>query len=460
LLVLGGALSACGGRESTAAAVDVDGAAPEPAPEAGAGAGADAEDARAGDDAPGDADAGGAVCAMDLDPTFGTAGITTLVDPRNPAPGAIALQPDGKIVIGAGDPGGRSIAVARFDATGGLDTAFGGGGFAALSPPWNDSNPGAVLVQPDGKIAVVGWDANSPRLARFSPDGALDPSFGQGGLAVAPTQWPNWFRSGALLSDGSILVAGGFDYQHVDFDLLLAKYDRNGVLDPSFGTGGVVTVPGMGEGERLLVLPDGKILVGVGQEKGISSRQLVLARYTAKGDLDTTFGSGGTLTEPPGSFIFAGMALQSTGAIVVSITMGGGATDDFLVLRYTPSGQLDPSFGNGGVARTDFFGARDYAMGLSLLPSDALVVAGSVHEPTDAGERVDVGIVRYTADGQIDTTFAAGGKLVTRLPDGPAEPTRVQALQPDGKLVVAGYGERPAEGGVVRLLNVARYGCR
>src|SRR4051812_24380137 len=131
------------------------------------------------------ADAGGApTCAMALDPTFGNAGIVTLTNPPNPAPRAIAFQSNGQILVGAGDHWGGPISVARFDAIGSLDTTFGADGFAQLSTLPSESNPAGVVVQPDGKILAIGWDANTPTLARLDRHGALDGTFGQGGRAV------------------------------------------------------------------------------------------------------------------------------------------------------------------------------------------------------------------------------------------------------------------------------------
>jgi hypothetical protein len=94
------------------------------------------------------------------------------------------------------------------------------------------------------------------------------------------------------------------------------------------------------------------------------------------------------------------------------------------------------------------------------LPGDALLVAGTVREPTDAGGRVDFGIARLTADGQPDTSFATGGKLVTRFPLGGVDEVDAQGLQADGKLVVAGYGVRAGDAGENSILTLARYACR
>ncbi len=131
-------------------------------------------------------------------------------------------------------------------------------------------------------------------------------------------------------------------------------------------------------------------------------------------------------------------------------------------MRYTGDGRLDPSFGDGGMTGTAFVGASDYAVGVSLLPGDGLLVAGAALEPIDGGKLLDIGVARYTADGQLDPTLAPGGKLVTPFSDSPyVDSINVQALQPDGKLVVGGYTERSADGGGhVQTLTLARYSCQ
>ncbi len=220
----------------------------------------------------------------------------------------------------------------------------------------------------------------------------------------------------------------------------------------------------MGTARRLLALPDGTFVVAGDSylpQFPVTSVQPALERYTRSGTLDLTFGSGGTATAAPspGNVYVVGMVRQSTGAIVLALTGGGAPNDDFALLRYTADGQLDPTFGQGGRVQTDFFGAADYPAGLSLGEDDSLLVAGMVNEPTDASHVVDLGIARYTAEGRLDTTFAPGGKLVTRFPAGSVSEIDAQGRQADGKLVVAGYGLRANEAGEDAILTLARYAC-
>jgi hypothetical protein len=128
-------------------------------------------------------------------------------------------------------------------------------------------------------------------------------------------------------------------------------------------------------------------------------------------------------------------------------------------LRYTSAGALDSTFGNGGVSWTVFFGQTQYAIGVSLLPGDALIAAGNVKQLTDAGLVSDFGLALYDANGQLDPTRSPGGKLVTLVPGQTYQTAFAQALQPDGKLVVAGWGTRATDSGSAKVLDILRYGC-
>jgi uncharacterized delta-60 repeat protein len=489
---LGALAPACGGavshvvpeeHDSGSPIAQVDATAP---PETDASVTIDASshvDASSAPDAPADTaptapDAGLSSCTMQLDPTFGVGGISTSVNPRYSWASAIAFDPSGRMLVSMWDAAyaqDYQVAIVRFDAAGAVDPTYGDGGFAPLAPPsmppHDAVSAGQLVVQPDGKSLVVGWNPNTPAMGRFNADGTIDTTFGSsgsgpgGGYAMPTTDWPNWWQTLTLLGDGSILVGGSADFNTGGLTLLLAKYDQHGLVDSTFGAGGQLSVLSTGGASQLLARPDGSFLVGGTANPrwtSVADMQPSVQRYTAAGALDIAFGSGGTATAPmtAGSGPVVGMATQSTGAIVVAVAMAGSPNGDFLLLRYTPGGQLDPTFGVGGVARTDFFGAIDYAVGLSVLPDDSLLVAGTVNEPTDASQVVDFGIARYTADGQPDSTFAPGGKLVTHFPQGGVNEVDAQGLQADGKLVVAGYGTRVTDAGEEYILTLARYACR
>ncbi len=161
----------------------------------------------------------------------------------------------------------------------------------------------------------------------------------------------------------------------------------------------------------------------------------------APGDLDASFGTGGRVTTDLGGSedVQAG-ALQADGKVVVVGGRDVGSTadfTDFLVARYTPSGALDTSFSSDGWATTDFLGGSDYAAAVAVQPDGKIVVAGSVSPPFEGEGEGGVGLARYNADGSLDTGFSGDGKAVVVGISGGLGMGLV--LQPDGKLVIAGY---------------------
>ena len=208
------------------------------------------------------------------------------------------------------------------------------------------------------------------------------------------------------------------------FDFAVFRYNANGTLDASFGTGGIVA-DSQGYASGVLVQPDSKIVV-IG---GLGNSQTGIVRYNADGSLDAAFGTGGkTITPVPAGFF--DVALQPDGKIVVSgsgIDSDPNSNADYLLLRYNSNGSLDSTFGVGGYVITDIAASGDDVAygGVALQPDGKILVNGSS------------GIVRYNTNGSIDTGFAVNG--IFRA-DG--DISWDIALQPDGKIVaVGGLGE-------------------
>jgi uncharacterized delta-60 repeat protein len=280
-------------------------------------------------------------------------------------------------------------------------------------------------------------------------DGELDRSFGSGGVVLTPTAGtvsfdPAGGRAMVVQPDGRIVVAG-FDAN----DLVVMRHLADGTPDPSFGVGGtLVTDPVGSDDDELLDMAlqsDGRIVV-VGWTHTGGLPHLVLARYDADGDLDATFGSGGLVVTPLGTGARGSMlALQSDGKIVVGITRTMG--NDFAVARFASDGSLDTSFDGDGVLVFDLeANPLLYETPYSLLvqPDDKIVIGAW----TQAGPGY---VIRLAADGTLDSSFGTGGMktLVDLVPS-------ALALQPDGRLLVGGslYGLFPGPPpGLARLLD-------
>jgi uncharacterized delta-60 repeat protein len=224
----------------------------------------------------------------------------------------------------------------------------------------------ALALQADGKLVAVGdaWlgpDIGSDRqlmLVRYTARGRLDPAFGRGGMARLPSEAG---EAVAIQSDGKIIVVG-LD----DGDFAVIRYTTRGKLDTTFGDGGEVLTnfghrgpaPDESDDTALTVAlqPDGKIVVagktdvrGASAERYCCIRDFALARYTPDGELDATFGKGGLVVTPfHGDVQVEGLALDARRRIVAA----GGGSGYFALARYTPNGRLDQSFGRGGKVET------------------------------------------------------------------------------------------------------------
>ncbi len=337
---------------------------------------------------------------------------------------ALALQADGKIIVGGtvSGSGGGDFGLLRFNADGSPDTAFGTNGLVKTDIVFganaNENRLRDIAVQSDGKILAVG-DALSAEggLVRYNPDGQLDASFGTGGKVL---------RKGealALQPDGRIVVAGNPGYYRLDRDLFedpwfVYRLNANGSPDTAFGTNGQVSTAFVTNREAfardVLVQPDGKIVVGGYTSAGSAEDRKVsaIARYNPDGSLDTSFDSDGLLTTDAGGYNeISRLALQTDGKIVAAGTKNlYTGTDDFLVMRYQTTGALDPTFDTDGITSTDFAGRRDWANGVALQADGKIVAAGLVTTP---GTGRDFGLARYLADGQLDSTFGVSGKVTS-----------------------------------------------
>ncbi len=354
---------------------------------------------------------------------------------------SVAIQTDGKIVVaGASNVGGahNGFALARYNVAGSLDTTFGIGG-KILTYCWQGSvcsfSGRSVVIDNDGKILVAGeYDDNlgGPDFAllRYEVNGTLDTSFGSGGAAITDFGGTgDGAYSAAIQSDGKIVVAGFSTLGAYDF--ALARYYTDGSLDTSFGIGGKVNTD-FGDTDwsySMAIQSDGKI-IAVGYSNFALVQSFAVARYNTNGSLDTTFGTAGKVTTKFGGADSAhSVAIQSDGRIVVAGYSNVAYTQglaDFALARYNTNGSLDMSFGTGGKVTT-YFGGTDLGYSVAIQNDGKIVVVGDSH------------LARYNTDGSLDTTFGIGGKVTTTSDEGTVAGGYSAAIQSDGKLVVAGF---------------------
>ena len=370
----------------------------------------------------------------DLDSSFSADGfVTTDIVSDDDLARAMAIQPDGKIVVAGTtyESATHFIVLTRYLTDGGVDASFGTDGVVITTV--DASNANDVEVQPDGKILVAGtWLADTTGtgilLVRYNADGSPDASFGDAGIVMDDLSASHdGLASIAMQPDGKILVAGTInDLPGSDF--LVMRYHTDGTLDSSFSDDGIqitdIEEVDTGGGD-IAWQPDGYIVVAGCANTG-SSIDYVLIRYGPNGTLDPTFGTNGIVITAltTGDDRPADIVLQPDGKIVI-----GGRTGPTLgwmaVSRYNPDGTLDGTFSGGHVLV--IVGIGSYASGAALLPDGRIVAGGNSSE--------GFLVVLFNTDGTLDSTFSTNGIQTTSLG---FSTTADMGIQSDGKILLAG----------------------
>jgi uncharacterized delta-60 repeat protein len=330
----------------------------------------------------------------DPDPDFGTAGVVHT--PGTVEIRAVALDAAGNLVL-AGSMG-NDVFVERFLPGGDPDNGFAGVG--AVTTHFGRPAYGVdVAVGPNGRIVVaggLGFDNSRFLVIRYLPGGALDPNFNGDGSAATTVLGSDSAEAVAIANDGTVVVAGtaaASDAGPRSFGVV--RYHPNGHLDRTFSGDGKATarVGSTSDGDSIVLQPDGKVVVGGSYfHPGID---WALARFTAAGRLDHSFGGDGKVTTVfgPGTNNFGGLMRQASGDLVACGSRHDGGAISLLVVRYQPNGSLDPGFGaSGGVEEN--LGDHPACRGISKSPHGKVVAGLTVD---GAGTDGDLGAARFLA---------------------------------------------------------------
>jgi len=286
------------------------------------------------------------------------------------------------------------MALSRYRRDGSLDRSFGRRGKVVTSL---SGNALAVAIQRDGKIVVGGGANHAFVLLRYRRDGIADKSFGTGGV-VTTVVTPGSGAFGNVTSlevgpDGKIVAAGSAG-GHEWSEIAVARYTRAGALDQGFGSRGVATAFDQALSSNfaagVVLQPDGRIVVG-----GSASASFALLRFRSNGSLDPTFGSDGPgwTFSPQGASAFA-LTRQPDGRLLLAGAGPAGKRRIFTVARYTRDGAIDHSFGAGtGSTSTALGKHEDVGYGVDFGRDGRIVVAGAVNEYGPGGG--SFGLVRY-----------------------------------------------------------------
>jgi uncharacterized delta-60 repeat protein len=349
-----------------------------------------------------------------LDPSFGTGGrvwsdLVTLDTPLKGAvvgdvalgsssATAVALQPDGKIVVGGSTQSGAStaFAVLRYLPDGRPDEAFGSGGLVITDfDPGTNDGVAALSLLPDGRILAAGAGGNAAGLARYRPDGELDPTFGPNKDGTLTTKGRGVLNALSLGVEpgGKLLLAGQAGAVGGPYDFGVARFSGDGVLDDSFGDRGVVSTDLGSTGEWAAGVapgPGGTVVAA-----GASGSSFAVVRYLQDGKLDKGFGAGGVTKAGPDLGGAHALVPLADGRLILVGERLVGETREVTIARYRPDGAVDTTFGQGGAVGTDVTAVHDDGSAAVLYPGGRMVVAGTSLDAENTNPRVF--LVRYTA---------------------------------------------------------------
>ena len=293
---------------------------------------------------------------------------------------AVAIQTDGKIVVAGRSSG--DVALARFNSNGSLDTTFDGDGIATLVLPDNQ-NLLDIAIQPDGKIIVGGNTGNFPAfqdfmVVRFNANGTPDASFGPSGIGVIQVSFDTVdnFSSVALQTDGKIVAGGYATSNNIDFALI--RLTATGSLDTTFDTDGKLTtsIRQTDVLNKVLIQPDGKLIATGNTRNTGQNLDAALIRYNPNGSLDTSFDVDGIATTDDAPFDeTTAAALQPDGKIIVTERRD---FNNSALIRFNPNGSLDTSFhGDGIFAFPASNYANTFARTVAIQPDGKIIISGS-----------------------------------------------------------------------------------
>ncbi|MEO8068271.1 MAG: hypothetical protein ABI599_11315 [Flavobacteriales bacterium] len=391
-----------------------------------------------------------------LDPSFNSNGFVVQPIGRDVVQ-KILVQDDQKILsIGMSWDGTFTAHahVFRYNPDGSPDTDFGTNGMFTHTLD-NEALLYSALITDAGKILLVGsttdYQTYRLMLIQINADGTLDSSFGTNGVALQSVSMvgPNAedMAYDVTLDDaGNILVCGSsYDANYVRRPVVV-RFTSDGVLDSTFGVDGVATIPVMAVGassfQGLLVQPDGKILATGYFGQTEFWYLLLLVRFNSDGSLDSTFSTDGIIKHNHGNVDDEGedLKLNADGSILVAgMTVTATYNYSALLMKFTPDGEVDLTFGNVGAVEEDL-DEFDYAAHLEVQSDGRIIMAGSsgVGPPSS----FDMAVWKYMPDGTPDNSFGSNGLAYHVIPD---YSTMIYALamQADGKILIGGQAATP-----------------
>lgn len=385
-----------------------------------------------------------------LDSSFGTGGVAFLGSGTEGT--AVAFQADGKIIVAGGS--GTDAALWRLHPDGSADLTFGSEGLVTVDFGGPDDNFLDVEVLPSGAILVAGTkflDASGSAVgddaivARFLPDGSLDPAFGTDGLVIEPGTegTPDAFWSVDVRPDGRIMAGGARGT--FSGACYAVQYLENGTRDAAFGTDGVVTVslPGGTWCLEGALYPDGRYAFSGNP----IAFEFVAIRLLEDGTPDPSFdGDGLAVTSGVGGLFTQAMEAMPDGGVMA---LGTDTNELVMLVRFGSDGALDPTFGTGGIVRFLVL-APAHLFGSAQQSDGKVLLTGIQRLPSGVDDLLF--LARVMPDGTLDPAFGTDGITLLDIGEpGGSDYGYELGLQPDGRIVAAGGAD--LDGLAARFLN-------
>ncbi|MEJ2617655.1 MAG: hypothetical protein P8Z35_22060, partial [Ignavibacteriaceae bacterium] len=364
-----------------------------------------------------------------LDADFGTGGIVTLPETSSEDMALSVLIEDNGNIITAGysDDGIRRFSLVCCNIIGEEVNSFGDNGRVITPVGKADAKAYSMVIQKDGKIIAAGTAFNGTdydaALTRYNTDGELDTTFGTKGIVIRGGSGNDYIYSAALQTNGSgeeKIIVGGCSDEYGTKDFVIGRFNNDGSLDTTFGSGGALITPiGSADDEiySIAVQENGKIIAAGYTDNG-SDKDFAIARYTSDGEPDISFGGDGFITTKIGTkdecansvaIESAGMA---DGRIIAVGHVFNGTYPDFALVCYNSNGELDNNFETDGILTTLIGAVSDYAYSAVIQSDGKIIAAGSTDSEID--EAPSFVLVRYHSNGIIDSSYGKYGIVTTQ----------------------------------------------
>lgn len=382
--------------------------------------------------------------AGEIDLSFGNLGYFTTennseIDNAN----CMFILPNDQILVAGGND---HFSIIKLMADGTFDTTFGNQGQVIIPFLGYRAEVKEVIVRPDGKIILAGnvyvlGGTYSFGVVVLNDDGTLDTTFNQTGKLVFDfDENLNYLYAAALQNDGKIVVAGQCGNSS-NSDFVVARINPNGELDSEFGIEGKqrIGIQGDDRGRCVAIQTDGKIVLG-GFSYPVSSSNCWFAavRLTSSGQLDNTFSTDGKVVAKVassyGNDTVQDMILQTDGKIVMLADSYIGNSQDIGVIRFTTNGELDTTFSGDGKFSTSMIGTSDYPRKIILQSDGKILISGTYYTTPQP----NLALLRLTSSGALDSTFSSDGKANYLVPGNNSVSIGDMKIQSTGQILICG----------------------